>query len=115
VRTPARCDVDDNVGPGLDLFEEGHEQGRILRWATVLWVAGMQVHDRGACLSGSDGGIGDFIRRHRQMGRHAGGVNGAGHGATDDDLAILAHGFSKAFGIDIPRLLRGISIPNMSA
>jgi hypothetical protein len=51
----------------------------------------MQVQDDRARLGGGNGRIGDLVGSHRQMRRHAGGVDGSGGGAGDDDFAGLAH------------------------
>ena len=40
---------------------------------------------------GADRGLGDFLRRHRQVRRHRRRVDRAGHGAGDDDFAALGH------------------------
>jgi hypothetical protein len=76
----------------LDARQEAAEGfGRLVRLAG-LGVARMQVDDRRAGLGRADRRIADLVRRHRQVGRHRGGVDRAGHGAGDDDLALLGHG-----------------------
>jgi hypothetical protein len=63
-------DVDDASRSPLDVPDELAKQPDLLRRPSVLRVSGVQVHDRGACFDGADGGFLDFIGTDRQMGRH---------------------------------------------
>ena len=51
----------------------------------------MQVDDGGACLGGAQGALRDLVRGDRQIRRHRGGVDRAGDGAGDNDLASVCH------------------------
>jgi hypothetical protein len=71
--------------------EERGECLRALIGLSGVRVAGMQVHDRGAGRRSADRGFRDLLGGDWQIGRHRGGVDGAGHGAGDDDLAGCRH------------------------
>ena len=92
VRRAARGQIDHRVGRLLDARQEaGKGLWRLIGFA-VFRIAGMQMDDGRAGLRRAHRGVGDFFRRHRQIGRHGRGVDGAGHGAGDDDLVVHAHG-----------------------
>ena len=92
VRRAAGGDVDDGVGVALELVQDRGEVLRVLGGPAVPGVAGVHVHDRGACLGGADRGVGDLVGGDRQVRGHGRGVDGAGDGAGDDDLAGSSHG-----------------------
>ena len=85
-------DVDHAAGALLDDREEAAEGLRRLVRPAVVGIARVQVDDRGPGLGGAHRGVGDLLGRHRQVRRHRRRVDGARHGAGDDDLAALGHG-----------------------
>ena len=88
----AGSDIDRSVGALDDHRQELAEPLRVLGRLAVVRIACMQMQDRGAGIGSLDRRVGDFARRDRQPGRHGRGVDGAGHGAGNDDLALLRHG-----------------------
>ena len=59
--------------------------------AAIGGISGVQMQDGGPGLCRADGGGGDLVSRHRQVGRLAGHMDRAGDGAGDDDFG---HGAS---------------------
>ncbi|MNL15970.1 hypothetical protein D3C87_1369900 [compost metagenome] len=90
-RRTAGGDVDHHVTLGLDLRQELTKQVDILTRPPIDWIAGMQVHNRGACLGGTNGGVGNFLRGDWQVRRHRRRMDGASDGAGNDDRAIFGH------------------------
>ena len=84
--------VHHGVGRLLDARQEAGKGFRRLVGLAGHRIAGMQMDHGGSGLGGADRGLGDFLRRHRQIGRHGGCVDRPGHGAGDDDLVVQAHG-----------------------
>ena len=98
-RGTAGGQVDHRVAALLDDRQKGRERlGPLVRPAG-LRIAGMQVDDGGARFRRADRGVGDFLRGDRQVRRHRRGVDRAGHGAGDDDLAGCRHGASFGFSL----------------
>ena len=64
--------------------------GDIAAWCALRGFT-VSLQDRGAGIGRVDRLGGDLVRRHRQVGRHRGGVDRPGDGAGDDDLAHAAH------------------------
>ena len=91
-RSAAGREVEHDVRPPLDLGREFAEEVGILRGTAVDRITRVQMHDRSTRLRGADRSLGDFLRRHRKVGRHRRRVNAAGHGAGDDDFAAVGHG-----------------------
>ena len=85
-RRAAGGEVDHHIRGGFDLRQELHEHLWILRRASVLWFARMQVHDRRAGFCRADRRFGDLVRRYRQMRRHRRRMDRAGHCAGNDDF-----------------------------
>src|SRR5262245_39341117 len=64
--------------------------GRLIGTA-VLGIARVQVHDGGTGLRGSHRGIGNLLRRDREVRGHGGRVNGSGDGTGDNDFTGFGH------------------------
>ncbi|MNQ87649.1 hypothetical protein D3C85_1028810 [compost metagenome] len=90
-RRTAGGDVDHHVTLSLDLRQKLTEQIDILARPPINRIASMQVNNRCAGLGGTDGGVGDFLRRDRQVWRHRRRMDGASDGAGDDDRAFFGH------------------------
>ncbi|MNE59079.1 hypothetical protein D3C80_1541510 [compost metagenome] len=90
-RRAAGGDVDHHIALGLDLRQELTEQVDILARPAINGITRMQVDNRRAGLGGTDGGIGDFLRRDRQVRRHRWRVDGARDGTGDDDRSFFGH------------------------
>src|SRR6476620_4661143 len=93
-RRPTGRDVYHDTRALLDYLEERRKRLRCLIRTAILRVARVQVHNRCAGLGGSDGGIRDFLGRHRKVGRHRRGVNRTGNSAGNDDFTRLRHELS---------------------
>src|SRR5579862_96520 len=78
----------------------------------------MEMDDRGARLGRGDRLLGDLAGGDRQRVGHGRGVDRARHGAADDDLVRLAHGFAPRGGVwdQTPVVIsaRPLSITTMS-
>jgi len=93
----AACgDVHHRVCRLLDSRQERHEHRWVSGRAAVLRVARMQVEDGRSGFGRGDRFAGDFVRRHRQVGRHRRRMDRARHRAGDDGLALprLRHAVS---------------------
>ena len=84
-------DVDDRVGPGLDLRQELHEDFRIGRGPSVFRIARVQMQDRRTRFGRADRARRDLVRRDREIGRHGRRVYRSRHGAGDDHFAGVSH------------------------
>ena len=113
VRPAAGGDVHHRIGALLDHRQEAHEHRGVRRRLAGVRIARVQMDDGGAGLGGLDGGAGDLLRRDRQVVRHAGRVDGARDGATDDDLAC--HGVSSRFVVRVQSAPRRGSGPEERA
>ena len=80
-------DVHHGIDVLLDHRQEAHEHVRIGGRRAGFRIAGVQVDDRGTGLRRLDRAARNLFRRDRQIVRHAGRVDRAGHGTTDDHLA----------------------------
>ncbi|MCY1429045.1 hypothetical protein D9M71_449490 [compost metagenome] len=90
-RRAAGGDVDHHVTLGLDLRQELTEQVDILARPAINGITRMQVDNRRPGFGCTDGGVGDFLRRDRQVRRHRRRMDGARDGAGDDDRAFFGH------------------------
>ena len=86
---PPRREVDDGVGGLLDAVRGTARTPRPLVGPAGLGVARVKMQDRGTCLGGLERRVDDLVRRDGQVGRHGRGVDRPGHGAGDDDLAVV--------------------------
>ena len=87
VQAAARGDVHHGIDALLDHRQEAHEHGRVGRRFSGLRIARVQMDDRRAGFRRLDRAACDLLRGDRQVVRHAGRVDRAGDGTTDDDLA----------------------------
>ena len=86
-------DVDHRIGRRGDARHELVEDRRVGRRLPVRGVACMHVQDCCAGLGGFDRLLGDLVGCQRQERRHGRRVDGARHGAGNDDFVVcLGHG-----------------------
>ena len=62
--------VDDDIGRGLDVRQEGFEQLGVLRRRAIFRLACVQVNDGGARFSRANGGGGNLLPADGQIRRH---------------------------------------------
>ncbi len=82
----ARGEAEDEIRLFPDPVDDAAEEVDVLAAEPRLGVAHVDMDDRGACLPGLDGRLGDFIRRDRDVGGDVPHHAASGDGCGDDDF-----------------------------